>query len=157
MSENSSILYQLETGSDAVKVTATFPQFKPAELFRYWVEPQLLPKWWSPEAEIVPQMGGAYHLAWQSMNWHLRGQYIAFEPGKRLAFTWKWDHEPDLPTREVDVRFEAAPDGSTILTVTHGHYSDSEVDQEDRQSHLDGWMHFLAQLHAQTPDPQTTL
>ena len=152
MGENTLVVHQIETGNDQMKVTATFPQFTPAELFRYWVEPGLLPRWWSPEAEITPQLGGTYHLAWQSMNWHLRGIFTAFERGKHLAFTWKWDHEPNLPTRNVDLRFETAPDGGTILTLTHGDYSDSEVDQEDRQSHLDGWMHFLTQLHAQTPD-----
>jgi uncharacterized protein YndB with AHSA1/START domain len=150
MSEDTSVVNQIGSPNDQLKLSANFPQFTPDTLFRYWVEPQLLSKWWSPEAEISPKVGGTYHLAWQSMNLHLRGEYTAFEPGQRLAFTWKWDHEPDLPTREVDISFIAAPHGGTILALTHGHYSDSQADQADRQSHLDGWMHFLSQLHAQT-------
>jgi uncharacterized protein YndB with AHSA1/START domain len=149
------IVQQVETGSDLMKVTANFPQFTPSALFRYWVEPDLLTKWWCQQAEIAPKLGGSYHLSWNSMNWHLRGRYTAFEPGQWLAFTWKWDHEPDLPTREVDVLFDSAPDGGTILTVTHGRYTDSAVDQADRQSHFDGWMHFLTQLHGLASDTQT--
>jgi uncharacterized protein YndB with AHSA1/START domain len=83
------------------------------------------------------------------MDWHLRGEFTKFEPARKLGFTWRWDHEPELPTRQVDLVIEATGPGSR-LTITHGTYDESRRDQDDRQSHLDGWTYFLGQLLALT-------
>jgi uncharacterized protein YndB with AHSA1/START domain len=82
------------------------------------------------------------------MEWELYGEYSHFEPGRRLAFSWNWRHEPDLPTRQVDIQIEPLAQGSR-LTLTHSAYSDSPADQTDRQSQIDGWHYFLGQLQKQ--------
>jgi uncharacterized protein YndB with AHSA1/START domain len=144
--DNTPLVRQLPTGPDQVVITAAFPGVTPADLFAYWTEPERICRWWSAEAQIDARPGGAYHLAWPRMDRHLRGHYTRFEPGTRLTFTWAWDHEPALPTRTVALDF--APDGSrgTLLTVAHGAYGDSAAEQADRQSHIDGWLHFLPRL-----------
>lgn len=81
------------------------------------------------------------------MNWELTGRFQDTSPGRRLSYTWQWTHEPQLPTRMVTVDFEPLHSGSRV-TVSHGRYGATAIEQEDRQSHIDGWLHFLGQLQA---------
>ena len=138
-------LREIPSGPDRLMVEADFLEMAPETVFDYWTKPEMITKWWPQEAEIEPRVGGRYHLAWPGMNWHLRGIYTAFEPGSRLAFTWNWDHEPDAPERSVEIIMAAKGEG-TQLTATHGAYTDTDADREVRQSHLEGWIHFLSQL-----------
>ena len=140
-------IQQLPSDNTFLKLRAGFPKLCPEELFAYFTEPDLLQRWWSPQATVEPKLGGAYHLSWPEMDWHLRGVYTDFEPAHWLGFTWHWDQEPDLPTRQVNLLIEPAGTGSR-LTITHGRYDQSRRDQDDRQSHLEGWTYFLGQLLA---------
>ncbi len=136
----------LNTTSDWLIVTADFPNLSVESLYQHWTTPDLLKKWWSPD---VPQMtatvGETYHLAWSAMNWNLRGTVKAATLNTVFAFSWAWDHQPTLPTREVCISFTAKNNGSA-LTLLHGIYGDSHDDQNDRQSHIEGWTHFLGEL-----------
>ena len=138
---------ELASDSSRLILTVAFPKLSPEELFAYFTEPDLLQLWWPPRAEVEPRLAGIYHLSWPDRDWHLRGEFTRFEPVQRLGFTWRWDHAPELPTRQVDLLVEAAGVGSR-LTITHGIYDESQRDQDDRQSHLDGWIYFLDQLLA---------
>ncbi len=119
---------EFPSGLDKAVVTATFPNCSPDSLFAYWVTPQLLTQWWPPEAEIEACLNGSYHYYWPQMQWHLRGHFTEFEPGRKLAFTWCWDHYPH--TTHVVVDFASLAENGTHLTVMHGPYSDSGEDQE---------------------------
>jgi len=140
---------QTSTQRDAIVMVAEFPAVPPGTLFAYWIEPDLLRRWWPPEAEVDQMVGGRYHFSWPKMDWHLRGTYSAFEPGHRLTFDWNWGHD-DLPPRQVDLLLEPSPLGGTRLTLTHSGYGDSASEQEDRQGHIDGWTTFLPQLRTAT-------
>jgi len=136
---------------DSITVSGDYPGCPPARLFAYWTEPSLLIQWWPREAAVDPRPGGAYHLAWPSVDWHLRGVYTAIEPGALLAFTWRWDGDEESG-RERHVRVIFTPeDCGTRLAVTHGTYGDSDAERETRQGHIDGWTHFLARLRALDP------
>jgi len=138
---------QVPSLPDTQIVVASFPTCAPPALFNYWIAPELLRQWRPPVAIIEPRAGGSYHLSWPSMNWHLRGEYMVYAPGHHLAFTWRWDHDPaDRPTREVALTFAPLGDGGTELAVTHGRYTLAPADQEERQSHLEGWTAFLGKL-----------
>ena len=115
------------------------------DTFSYFVTPTLLAQWWAPAAQVDGRPGGEYVLSWPSQGWHLRGEYTDYAPGERLAFSWRWDHEPQLPTRLVSIQFEEAPAG-TLLRLIHGVYGQDAVDQADRDSHREGWLHFLSRL-----------
>jgi uncharacterized protein YndB with AHSA1/START domain len=138
-------LQQLPSEYDRLMMLATFPHVIPETLFDYWITPELICRWWPPVAEIEPREGGEYHLSWPKMNWNLRGRYTTFERGKALAFSWKWDHI-SAPARQVTIDFEALPNGGTQIILTHGFYTSSAEDQEERNGHLEGWTHFLGEL-----------
>ena len=94
---------QLPSNEDWLILEAEFHQFNQAKLFNYFTNPKLLPLWWAPEAKFNTRVGGEYHLSWPSTGWHLRGNYIEFDPPDKISFTWNWDHEPYLPERTVTV------------------------------------------------------
>ena len=100
----------VETTSDRITILADFPHLKPALLFDYWTNPDLLRKWWPPAAELQPELGGTYHFSWPKQDWHLRGKFTMFDRGKALGFTWKWDHESVDVTR-VTLLFHSMPNG----------------------------------------------
>jgi uncharacterized protein YndB with AHSA1/START domain len=136
---------QLPSGPDSLAMQAFLSGLTPADAFRALVEPALLVRWWPPEAEVDAHEGGAYCMRWPQQGWQLRGRFLALAPPERLDFTWRWDHEPELPERTV--RIVIAPHGpGSLLTLFHGSYDRSARDQADRQSHHDGWQHFLARL-----------
>jgi uncharacterized protein YndB with AHSA1/START domain len=130
-------------------VAADLPRLTQRRAFDYFTTPKLLIQWWPQEAEVNARPGGHFALRWPSMNWELSGLYTVFEPGARLAFTWQWLHQPELPSRVVDVAFEPAAEGCRVAVI-HGTYSDSAVEREDRQGHIDGWIHFLGRLQQLT-------
>ena len=145
---------QLPSAPTTLIIAALFPTTAPETLFAYWAQSALLQQWWPQQAELEPQLGGNYHLSWPAMNWHLRGHYTAFEPAQRLAFTWKWDHDPqELREREVSLTFEPVPTGGTRLLLTHGPYDDTPEEQAIRsEHHLTGWQHFLPRLQGVVGD-----
>jgi uncharacterized protein YndB with AHSA1/START domain len=139
-------MHQLPSGNDQVVLEGDFEAFSRQELFDYWVTPTLLTQWWPKEAEVIPGKGGTYKFSWPSMGWVLEGKYLEFEPGEKLGFTWKWNHEPDRPGLYVELRFSDAPNGGTLLHIGQGTYTDSPQSQEDRQGHIEGWIHFCMLL-----------
>ena len=117
----------------------------PERVFEWLTRADRLTRWWAQEAEVEAAEGGSLRLSWPAMGWVLFGRWVRFEPARRLEMTWNWEHRPELPERLVT--FELEPCGAgTSLTVTHGDYGEGEVESEDRQSHVDGWTHFLARL-----------
>ena len=145
MAESKPKLELVETANDRITIIADFPNLKPAQLFDYWTSTELLPKWWPPMAELEPKTGGSYHFSWPKQNWHLRGKYTMFDPGKRLGFTWKWDHEPVDATR-VTLLFQPNPNGGTRLTLRHEGYSKNSESKKIRDEHIEGWTFFLGKL-----------
>ena len=135
---------QASSSRDKAVLVGEFPHCPPEILFDYWTMSTLITLWWAPEAEIDPRLDGAYHLSWPKRNWHVHGHYTTFEPGRELAFTWQWDHSPNVTF--VSVTFEPIATGGTKLTVIHSPYSDSAIDQEARQGHLEGWLYFITRL-----------
>lgn len=115
----------------------------------WFTEPDKLLRWWGQEADIQPRPGGRYEVRWPSMSWTMRGEIAALSEHE-LIYSWHWLHEPDLPARVVIVHADAEEGGATVR-VTHGPYRQSEAfprEDEDRQSHRDGWTTFLPALRA---------
>ena len=141
---------QVLSGRDRLVVTGDFPGFTPESLFDGWTRPELLRRWWPQEAWVEPWVGGTYRLSWPGLGWQLRGRYHAFDRGRELAFSWRWDHDPEGATeRRVVVTFAPAGEGAARLTIVHGPYDDSPADQKLRlDDHLAGRLHFTGRLRA---------
>lgn len=145
-------LKQIITRPDRITIVADFPSLKPPQLFDYWTDPDLLRKWWPPMAELQAQNGGKYHFSWPKQDWHLRGRYTLFEKGKKLGFTWKWDHEQVDETR-VTVMLEPLQKNGTKLTLQHEGYSKSAEGKKVRDEHVEGWTFFLGKLQETASNP----
>jgi uncharacterized protein YndB with AHSA1/START domain len=144
----------VSTSDAQLTLTGEVLDFTPLGLFAYWTRPNLLRQWWPPQAEVEPRAGGAYHYWWPERNDHLRGVFTVFEPGRRLAFTWRWDHEPpEAPTRTVTVSFapDTRDDERVALTLRHEPYGETQAEQDARKGHLEGWTHFLGKLQSLSP------
>lgn len=134
---------QLGSNADRVRIAAEYPHLSALRVFDCFTVPELMALWWAPESEMDARPGGEYHLAWNAMNWHLYGSYSEVVPGSRLAFTWQWNYEQHKPVRYVDITFTPEAYGSSLL-LTHGIYAPD--DSDERQEHIEGWLHFLALL-----------
>lgn len=117
----------------------------PPAVWEAFVDPEALTAWWADEAVTEPVVGGRIEARWPRMGWKMRGRYTELDPGRAVSFTWSWDHEPDQPERSVRVTL-AATDGGTHLSLSHGAYGPD--DEDERSSHLAGWLHFLPRLAA---------
>ena len=111
----------------------------PASVFEWFVDPVLLTRWWPSEADLDVRPGGPFRMYWEEPDVTLRGEYRVVDPGRRLDFTWSWDHE-DLPPRLVSIAFEDS-DVGTAVRVEHDHETESEG-----SDHRDGWEFFLGRL-----------
>jgi uncharacterized protein YndB with AHSA1/START domain len=122
----------------------------PAETLAWFTDAAKLNQWWGDEALIEPRPGGLYEVSWPSMGWTMRG-VVAHSASNTLIYSWTWDHETDQPARTVVVHASSTADGS-LLTKTHGPYRPASptLNDEDgaRHSHREGWIYFLAELHA---------
>jgi uncharacterized protein YndB with AHSA1/START domain len=134
----------LESTGDRLRVAVEIPGVPPDRVFDYWVDPRRLTAWWPPIATLDARRGGSYEFRWPRQTWTLRGTFSRMEPGRALAFTWTWDHEPGV-TKDVIVTFEPLGRGTRIV-VEHRPYSEDARDRELRQEHSDGWRFFLGRL-----------
>lgn len=111
-------------------------------VWRYWTEPQLFSRWWGPEAwgvakaEMDVRPGGKYLWCmrnppeYQGPNPCNAGTFTEVVPHKllRYAVNWSDDQGKVLTAAEAgmdmpddfrhEIRFEALPDGRTIMTWT---------------------------------------
>jgi uncharacterized protein YndB with AHSA1/START domain len=142
---NSFSITDLPCPSSQLEIRATYPNASPEFLFDAFTQPELLARWWVPQAEIDSYPYGSYRFRWPRQGSSLFGTLLAYLRGKHLKFTWKWDHAPELPQRTVDIRFSAAEQGA-VLHLTHGSYDSGPRDMQDRENHRTGWHHFLSEL-----------
>lgn len=131
---------------DDLHLVESFPGLGLDDLWTAWTTPDGVTSFWAEEAEIDLVPGGPYRLAWPSRSWTMDGEVLAVDPGTALAFTWAWSHEPDAPTRRVDLGFSAAGDDDpgSRLAIDHGPYGPD--DAEERTGHEEGWRFFCRAL-----------
>jgi uncharacterized protein YndB with AHSA1/START domain len=116
----------------------------PAEVFRWFVRPELLVRWIGIDAELDPRPGGRFRFEITDGEW-CSGRYLEVVPGRRVVFTWGWDSgaipvPPGSSTVTVDL--VPHPDG-TLVRLVHG-----DLAPEVRRLHAEGWSRFLPRLAA---------
>ncbi|MGH6892427.1 MAG: SRPBCC domain-containing protein, partial [Dongiaceae bacterium] len=90
-----------------------------ALVFKAWIQPERLVRWWGPKGfttpscKMDPRPGGNYRFHMRSpqgTDHHLQGAYREIVEPERLVFTWAWLDERGKPRHE------------TVLTVTFTEY-----------------------------------
>lgn len=142
------VVRDVSEDSQQLMLICDFPTTSPERLYDFWIRADLLCRWWPQAAVVDARLGGEYRLSWPKMGWVLRGRYTMVRPGAALGFTWRWEHEPDDVTRDVALTLTPLGERGTRLTLVHGPYADGPEEAAQRQSHLDGWTHFLGRLNA---------
>lgn len=121
-----------------------------ADLYAAWTTPDTLKRWFAmgpvavTAAELDVRPGGALRLVVNDGAMEMSGEYLAVEPGRRLAFTWRRSGQTE-PDSRVTLEFRDAPGGGTDLTLLHTELPAAEAVEHNRQ----GWTAILGNLAAE--------
>jgi uncharacterized protein YndB with AHSA1/START domain len=116
----------------------------PEQVFRWFVEPDLLARWIGIQATLEPRPGGRFRFEVVDGEW-CSGRYLEVVPGRRVVVTWGWESgaipvPPGSSTVEVDLRQH--PEGTSVRLVHR------DLAPEMRPLHAEGWSRFLPRLAA---------
>jgi uncharacterized protein YndB with AHSA1/START domain len=125
-----------------------------AEVYRAWIEPEIMNAWFHPNPEMISaclvdlRVGGRYKVQMipkEGGPFTVVGQYEEIIPEAKLAFTWRWQHdEGEEPNEEtlVTVFFRAVDAHQTEVTLRHERFGSDE----ERDSHTWGWQETFNRL-----------
>ena len=123
----------------------------PAKVWTIVTDARHVARWFSDEAAIDLQPGGAMLLTWHG-DGSYRGRVEAVDPPHRFAFRWlrREGSEPGDGTSTL-VEFILVPEGSgTRLRVVESGFQRLAWGEEDKARYAgenaDGWVHELNQL-----------
>src|SRR5262252_8848618 len=89
----------------------------PETVFRFFVEPAYMARWFGQQHTLDPRPGGLFRVEIGAGN-VARGTYTEVIPHRRIAFTWGWEGRRDLPPSCSLVEIELMPqEGGTILRL----------------------------------------
>lgn len=114
-----------------------------------WCYPAYLAEWFCPNpstsviAELDVNPNGFWKVAMGTSV--VRGEYQEVDLPRRLAFSWHWDHEPQVPPTTVRVTFVERSQASTEVLLEHLDFRDDD----DAEAHRESWTVTLGRL-AQT-------
>jgi uncharacterized protein YndB with AHSA1/START domain len=103
---------------DAVTCQVVVPA-PPEEVFRWFVQPELLVRWIGSSAQLEPRPGGAFRFQITKGQW-CSGRYLEVVPGRRVVVTWGWESgaipvPPGSSTVAVDLLEH--PEGTLVRLV----------------------------------------
>ena len=140
--------------SDSLSVLVRQSYDAPPELvFRAFTDPLLLPRWFSPGADIGVDVlahdlspEGRYRYRYREPDGTVSivtGQFREILPPGRLVFTWTWEEPDPHAGIETLVTVEIVADRSgTEVTVKHERFPDEST----RARHAEGWRTTLARM-----------
>ncbi|MBR7830983.1 SRPBCC domain-containing protein [Actinospica sp. MGRD01-02] len=148
--------YELALASEAATVTAELllPGVPPGRALAAFTDPEIVRSWWTAELTVHLVPGGEYLARFPALGQTMIGVVEQYEPGRLLAFTWGWSHQPEAAGRYgVTVSAEPAASGEgpgTRLEVVHAPRAGAEIAPDDPApgEHLAGWEHFLPRMAA---------
>jgi uncharacterized protein YndB with AHSA1/START domain len=146
-----------------VRVERTIPA-APQQVFRAWLEPELLRQWMTPgfevdRAEVDARVGGHFRI-WHADGGTDRGgfdaEFLELVPDERIV--WRWGfvgperrNGPVYDSR-LTVTLRAAPDGGTDLTLVHEQLDALAAAMPEAAQQVGaGWEYVLAKLARVAP------
>lgn len=131
---------QTRLTGDAVEKTVRI-EARPETIFPYFTDPDRIIRWKGIDAQLDPRPGGIYrvNVTGQAIA---RGEFLEVTPYTRIVFTWGFEGGGPLAPGASTVEVFFIRDGSgTIVRLRH--YG---LPADQRQSHTEGWAHFLERL-----------
>jgi uncharacterized protein YndB with AHSA1/START domain len=126
-------------------------QATPAKIWAALTTPALMIQWWGPDAgptlraDADVRPGGRYNITFRVLSgaeYSASGVYRDIIPEQKLSFTWELHGKAEPETL---VTFLLKPlENVTEFTLIHEHLPD----EEQRQSHNNGWMGWMDKLAA---------
>ncbi len=125
-----------------------------AVVFKAWIEPERLVRWWgprdftTPSAKIDCRPGGIYRFHMRSpqgTDHCLQGEYRETAEPERLVFTWAWLDDDGNPRHETVLTVTFAEYGKKTKLALHQAVFESEA---ARDAHQGGWISSLDRLAA---------
>jgi uncharacterized protein YndB with AHSA1/START domain len=123
----------------------------PEVVFRGFVDPSELARWWGPEGFTIPhlsfpaQEGESYRIEMQPPTgdpFALTGEFQEVDPVVRLAFTFVWEPaDPDDVETLVRLSFRDVGDGTEVSLTQGAFKTDARL-----ALHRDGWTDSLDKL-----------
>ena len=99
---------------------------------------------WFTRASPVGTVGDAYVLDFGPGD-VMRGEILEVVPSVRLAYSWGWGDGPGAVRTRVC--WDLAPvDDGTLVTLTHGGWSEAGLTAKDRDQHATHWDGYVAAL-----------
>jgi len=115
------------------------------QTYAWLTEPARLRRWQLIAGRLDLRVGGEFR--WLISPTHTAvGTVAAAEPGRRLALSWGWEGDKEVPpgSSTVDITLEPTADGTTVRLVHEG------LSDEQAKGHHEGWQHFLQRLRTVT-------
>ncbi len=140
---------QIVKSETSLEVRRVF-QAPVAEVYRAWVEPEMLDAWFHPDprmrsvCSVDLRVGGRYEIQMHGGEggpYNVGGFYREIIPEEKLVFTWRWQGE-DTAEMLITVTFQALGETATEITLLH----EQIPNQEERDSHAQGWQGTFEQL-----------
>jgi uncharacterized protein YndB with AHSA1/START domain len=133
-----------ERPADRTLIIERIFKASPETVFKAWIDPAILVKWWGPEGFETPECkmdvrsGGAWRTTMMSPKGDshtVSGVYREVSPPSRLVMTWGWEQGGDRGHETViEVTFEASGPGTKMRRVQSVFAS-----QNARDSPSEGW------------------
>ena len=129
----------MTTAEQSVEVRQLI-NIEPGEIFHAFASAPAWCRWCCDEAEVDPRVGGRLVIC--TPGFEARGRFTAWEPDRRLAFTWHGTGEP--PT-QVDVALSVR-DGATQIDFRVTNLGDEEAWADTAHVFTSAWSRALANM-----------
>lgn len=118
----------------------------PETVFRFFVEPAFMARWFGRQHTLDPRPGGIFRVEVNAGEF-ASGIYTEVVPYRRIAFTWGWEGQDDLPPGRSLVEIELVPKGNgALLRLRHSGLPTTAGAPFTPGEHQKRWSNYLAQL-----------
>lgn len=116
----------------------------PERVWRALTDAADLVRWFPLEARVEPGEGGSVFMSWKN-EFAGTSNILAWEPNERLAISWSWSDDPDVPPQVTEYRIEGKGGRTVLKVVTSGFPDDPSWDAFVEGTNR-GWVFELQSL-----------
>ena|SRR5436853_563443 len=124
------------------------------QVYAAWADPAQLRQWFGPDnvqtQELITDVRVGGEFRWSLINsdgeeMTVRGEYRDVQPGRKIAFTWRWDDDENWENQISVVTVELSDrDGGTEVRLTH----EQLPNDQSRDNHNEGWNNVFNNLES---------